>query len=648
MSLPAPNLDDRRFQQLVNDAKRLVQQHCPEWTDHNVSDPGVTLIETFANMVDQLFYRLNRVPDRIYVKFLELIGVRLFPPTAARARVTFWLSAPQPQAVDVPMGAEVATVRSEADEAISFMTVKKLPIVPCSVTHLASQQLNEPVAFHPETVRGDASFSCFSPVPRPGDALLIGLSNAVPSCVVALRFEGKTIKGHGIDPNNPPITWKAWTGAAWVECEVDHNDTAGFNQSGDIVLHVPEGHTTNVINRQLAGWLRCEVNQTRPAYSTSPSMDRLTAFTIGGSVEAINAERIRDEVVGVVRNGDHQGFALQHRPVIPDDTPLVLECHTETGVQEWTAVEHFANSGEDERHFLLDRTNGLLRFGPEVRLDDGTLRRYGVAPPDGAELRMRSYLTGGGQRGNVTQGAIRVLKTSIPYIARVENRQPARGGVDGESLDNAKLRGPLLLRSRNRAVTTQDYEQLAHEAATEIARVRCVAAEEGPDAGVVRVLVVPNVADDELGRVRFEDLLPEDPTLQRIRDRLDEHRVVGARLVIEPPVYQGIIVVAELRARPRTEPSTLQRDALEALYRYFHPICGGPDGTGWPFGRPINVGEVYAVLQRLPGIELVETARLFQADPRARRASQQEVQRLPIPQHALVYSYEHQVRVRRG
>ncbi len=59
--LPAPNLDDRRFQDLVDDAKRMVQQRCPTWTDHNVSDPGVTLIEAFAGMVDQLIYRLTRV-----------------------------------------------------------------------------------------------------------------------------------------------------------------------------------------------------------------------------------------------------------------------------------------------------------------------------------------------------------------------------------------------------------------------------------------------------------------------------------------------------------------------------------------------------------------------------------------------------------
>src|SRR5262245_9207433 len=127
MALPAPNLDDRRFQDLVDDAKRLVQQRCPEWTDHNVSDPGVTLIETFASMVDQLSYRLNRLPDRHYLRFLDLIGVRLYPPSAARGELTFWLSAPQPDPVTVPAGTPVCTRRDEnsgpeADETVVFST----------------------------------------------------------------------------------------------------------------------------------------------------------------------------------------------------------------------------------------------------------------------------------------------------------------------------------------------------------------------------------------------------------------------------------------------------------------------------------------------------------------------------------------------
>src|SRR6187549_3295343 len=128
MALPVPNLDDRRFQDLVDEAKRLVQQRCPEWTDHNVSDPGVTLIETFAWMTDQMVYRLNRVPDRNYVKFLELIGVRLFPPTAAKADVTFWLSAPQDETMTVSTGTEISTVRTEVIDSIAFETIEQLSI----------------------------------------------------------------------------------------------------------------------------------------------------------------------------------------------------------------------------------------------------------------------------------------------------------------------------------------------------------------------------------------------------------------------------------------------------------------------------------------------------------------------------------------
>src|ERR1043165_3204620 len=111
MPLPTPQLDDRRFQDIVDQAKKLIPQYCPEWTDHNVSDPGVTLIELFAWMTEMLLYRVNQTPDKMEVKFLELLGVRLHPPLPARAPVTFRLSAPQPASVTIPENTEVATVR---------------------------------------------------------------------------------------------------------------------------------------------------------------------------------------------------------------------------------------------------------------------------------------------------------------------------------------------------------------------------------------------------------------------------------------------------------------------------------------------------------------------------------------------------------
>jgi hypothetical protein len=113
---------------------------------------------------------------------------------------------------------------------------------------------------------------------------------------------------------------------------------------------------------------------------------------------------------------------------------------------------------------------------------------------------------------------------------------------------------------------------------------------------------------------------------------------------VEPPAYRGITIVARLRARPRVNPTRLQEDALRAIYGYFNPITGGPDGTGWPFGRPIQVGEVYAVLQGLRGTEIVEDVRLFGADPVTGQRGQ-ATQRLDLEPHALVFSYEHQLLV---
>ena len=77
MRLPAIELDDRRFQDLVSEARLRINRACPEWTEHNVSDPGITLIELFAWMTEMTIYRLNRVPDKLHVALLDLLGIRL-------------------------------------------------------------------------------------------------------------------------------------------------------------------------------------------------------------------------------------------------------------------------------------------------------------------------------------------------------------------------------------------------------------------------------------------------------------------------------------------------------------------------------------------------------------------------------------------
>jgi predicted phage baseplate assembly protein len=645
MTLPVPDLDDRRFQGLVDDAKRLVQQRCPEWTDHNVHDPGVTLIETFAFMVDQLMYRLNRVPDRLYVTFLDLIGVGLLPPAAARAAVTFHLSAPREHPLTVPAGTEVSTQRIDFDEAIIFSTVRDLTIVPCALERLATAATRADAVDRSDDLLSSRAVRCFSEVPDVGDALLVGLTAAVPSHVVALRLDCD-LEGVGVVPTNPPLAWEAWDGSTWSPCEVERDETGGLNEAGDVLLHVPASHQVATIMRHRAGWLRCRVTpivEGQTGYDRSPMIRGVTAFSIGGTVESVHADTVRDEAVGLSEGVPGQRFTVSRPPVILGDEPFVVEVAAGDGWREWSAVDSFAASGPTDRHVQIDPTTGELRFGPAVREADGSLTLHGAVPPKAAPLRIPSYRTGGGRRGNVSRGALTVLRSSIPFVSRVENRRPGTGGIDGESVEAAKVRGPLALRTRDRAVTAEDYEQLARQAASGIARVRCVSSGEGADAGGVRILVIPAAADDGTGRLRFEDLVPSEHLLTRVTEYLDQRRVVGARLVVEPPYYQGITIVARLTARGRTQPERLRDDALAALYRYFNPLTGGPDGHGWPFGRPAQAGEVFAVLQGLPGTEMVDEVNLFAADPLTGQRGD-PAQRIDLDRHGLVFSFEHQVR----
>ncbi|MFI7383789.1 putative baseplate assembly protein [Streptomyces sp. NPDC049813] len=642
MALPSPNLDDRRFQQLVDEAKRYVQQRAPEWTDHNVSDPGVTLIETFAYLVDQLLYRLNRVPDKNYLAFLDLLGIRLFPPAAARAEVDFWLSAPQPEAVTLTAGTEVTTAAGEDEDAVVFATTAELSILPSELTRLVTAPHSGAQSDRTGALADGLDVPCFQATPEPGDALLFGLPTAVPRCIVAVRLDSR-VEGVGVDPRQPPLVWEAWDGGRWQRCETGEDSTGGLNRPGEVVVHVPAGHTASVVGGTRAGWLRCRVVEPEPGqpfYSESPTVREASVFTVGGTVTAEHAETVTGVPLGTSEGVAGQTFRLERPPVLLDGEPPVVEVASPEGWLRWDVVDHFGRSGPEDRHVQVNAATGEFLFPPALREADGTLRLCGAVPPKGAQVRVARYRTGGGPAGNVARAAINVLRSSVPYVARVGNREAARGGVAGETVANAKLRAPQALRMQERAVTAEDHEIIARQAAPSVRRVRCLPAAEGP--GAVRVLVVPDaVADEGDDRLRFEQLIPSDQVLATITEALDERRLIGTRLVVEPPDYQGVTVVARLTA-PAGAADRVREAALAALFRHLNPVHGGPDGTGWPFGRPVQYGEVFGVLQRAVGDVLVEDIRLFAADPiTGRRGSPAD--RIDIGAGTLVFSYQHQV-----
>ncbi|KUN41104.1 baseplate J family protein [Streptomyces longwoodensis] len=647
MALPSPNLDDRRFQQFVDDAKRYIQRRAPEWTDHNVSDPGITFVETVAHMADQIVYRLNRVPERNHVAFLDLVGIRLFPPSAARADVTFWLSAPQEEPVVLPVGTEVATARTESEEAVVFATERELVVVPSALRHLMVQRQGEPVTDMTADLAEAKDVMCFAEAPRPGDCMLLGLDAAVPHCAVALGLDSR-VDGVGVDPRQPPLVWEAWTEDGWAACEVDRDGTGGLNRPGEAVLLVPGGHVLSRTGGREAGWLRCRVTEPlpgQPFYTTSPTVRSAEAFTVGGTTGVVHAETVYDETLGESTGLPGQRLRLAHAPVVGDDPPVLLQCAEDDGWQDWDVVPHFAASGPHDRHITVDATTGEIAFGPAVREPDGTLRQYGAVPPQGAVVRVRRYRVGGGRAGNVARGAIRVLRTSVPYVSSVVNREAARGGVEGETVEEAKTRAPITLRAQERAVTLRDYEELARRAAPETARISCLEGEESEHgAYAVRVLVVPQAVADPGGRLRFEQLVPGDGLLRRITRFLDERRLIGTRLAVGPPFYQGVTVVATVHAFRDVDADRVRRQAQDALYRHLDPLTGGADGTGWPFGRRVQAGEIFAVLQRVAGVELVDEVLLHPADPLTGKRGE-ATDRIDLDPAALVFSFDHRVRV---
>lgn len=112
MTLPTPNLDDRDFEDLLEQARTRIVQLSPDWNDLTPSDPGMVLLELFAYLTDTMIYRLNRVPDKAYVAFLNLLGVRLMPPGAASVMLTFSRKQASDTALEIPRGTEVSAARA--------------------------------------------------------------------------------------------------------------------------------------------------------------------------------------------------------------------------------------------------------------------------------------------------------------------------------------------------------------------------------------------------------------------------------------------------------------------------------------------------------------------------------------------------------
>ena len=130
MPLPMPNLDDRTFEDLMAAARqKLAGISHDQWTDLSPGDPGIVLLELFAYLTEMMIYRLNQLPEKVYVALLNLMGIRRRPPTAAKVRLLFTM--PDVAARDVIIQRRTQFASKELDasgQPVVFRTAQQLII----------------------------------------------------------------------------------------------------------------------------------------------------------------------------------------------------------------------------------------------------------------------------------------------------------------------------------------------------------------------------------------------------------------------------------------------------------------------------------------------------------------------------------------
>lgn len=592
--LPDLILDDLRFQELVSEARLRIARRSPEWTEHNVSDPGITLIELFAWLTEVISYRIDRVPDRLQRVLLALLGVRPGAHAQARTSVRFLLSE-DAGTVTVPAGTEVAAPRTPSRDAVVFQTTEELTITRREVS--------------PRVVHR-------------GEEVLLGFERPLSGLVIRIELEGEA------------QAWKAsGPDGQWLA-------TDELTRRGATLLEIPARAATLEIDGHRLYWLRSRSG----AGSESRASPRVSVA--GATVSAVHAATVGGESLGISDGLPGRGHPLKHRPVLalePGETLEVREPGSDRWVP-WTPVDSFASSDHRDLHFVLDEAAGEVRFGPAIRQPDGGWRQYGALPPAGSALRFTRYRHGGGAAGNVAAGALRMLPSPIAGVADVGNPRPASGGLDAEPITSARSRAGLEMRARTRAITADDFERLTLASSPEIARAICVA--HGPGAPI-RVHVVPRVNAAER-RLTLEELTPSEELMRELATALEDRRLIGTSIQLLPARFKGVSVAVDVRTVPLADPERVRQDITHALFVYLNPLVGGsPDGPGegWPAGRGLNQGELFGVVHAIPGVESVNLLRMYETDVRSgAQAAQPSGGHLSLEADELIASGQHIVR----
>jgi predicted phage baseplate assembly protein len=659
-----PNLDDRTWQDLVDEMTALIPTYAPQWTDLNPSDLGMTLIELFAWLGEGIIYRLNQTPDANYVKFLNLLGITRDPATPAHTYLTF--TSGSGSAV-VPAGTQAQTAALQGQAPIVFETDEDVTVLPTTLkaavaigpylSNATSAQYDNitPGLIGPPAAKYLVQVPPAQPQPSPqppvpsviqlalgfdqevADEILLGLNLYLPVAdprSVTLTWVYSTT-------GQQPLTWPAIPGAA--------DGTGSLQRNGNVRLTLPANWTaqratdvwatvtslpsaTPVTDPLL--WIGLRI-QNSAATPLSLGIDRLL-FNSALARTALTAPG--PEPLGQSNGQPFQVFTLKNQPLFRRPgvgqpyADLVVQVGSGSPVQwqTWALVDDLPPG--PGQVYRIDPVTGEIRFG-DYNPQNG--QGHGSVPPAGSQIQALSYrYVAAGTAGNVTSGQVTVLTRppgagQAATVTNVINLGPGLDGADEEPIEDTLRRAPEQLKIRDRAVTSDDYEFLAGEASTDVAIRRCltprVQTVPGPGtqpawqagdpwtfAGIIRapgnvsVIIVPDQGPTVTRPEPTQDLIEQvSAYLESRRDLTANLQVIGPRYL--PVIVSVGLVVWQQALDAGADQAKVKADTLDLIRAFLHPTRGGPDGTGWQVGQPVFTSDLFRAIMPAEDIGYIAT-----------------------------------------
>ncbi|NTX67263.1 putative baseplate assembly protein [Myxococcus sp. CA051A] len=671
MPIVPPRLDDRNFDDLVEELLSRIPAHTPEWTHARQGDPGRTLLELFAWLADTVLYRVNLIPDRQRLAFLRLLGIQLRPAVASTSvvGVRFDSQTLQPSVVLRPY--------SEVRGPVPFETRTELPVLHLTaeayykrpLTQAERQEMSllltglsrvyglssAQAAYYVTTALfpgGVAESAGFDVVERTVDhCLWLALLAPTAADVAPLRQELNTgsagaprVLSVGIMPSievpalheeigpraRIPHQWElsgvpdAQGNPTYHLLSVAYDSSQGLTRRGVIHLVMP-GHPIGVPSNDVRQSLHAGVGDRPPRLDDVKRTERLVAWlrlrpTVRLShlslswvgINAVEVEQRRTYTAVVVGQGDgtpDQELKLPMGSVERESLQLEVE-EPGQGYRPWTLVDDLTLTGRDSAAFQLDAEAGLVRFGNGVR---------GRIPVVGMRVRVARMRTGGGVAGNLPAGTLKALSaltldgTAPSGAMKVEQAMPTQGGQDAETLPDAERRIPSTLRHGERAVTAEDFRWLAagSPGATP-GRVEVLPRFKPHQRrenvpGVVTVMVLPPSST-----FRAPNPRPDRPFLEGVHAHLDARRPLATELYVIGCEYVPLGLATGITVREGFGRETVVNAVREALFRWLWPLPpAGPQGGGWTLGRAVRDRELEVAIAQVPGVDSITGVRLF-------------------------------------